>query len=104
MVALAPPWIQVSLAWILAANAADLVMTLWGIQAQRIIEANPIMGPVMSVSPAAAILLKFALVVGGVLALYWAYPRRPVFTGVAILFLCGVMAMVMGLHAVWILT
>lgn len=97
-----PSWVRLSLVWILMTNAADVVLTLWGIQAERIVEANPVMAPVLAASPAAAVTLKFALVVGGVLALYWAYPLRPRFTGVAILFLCGVMFTVMGLHMAWI--
>lgn len=99
---LQPLWVRYALSWILLSNGADLVLTLWGVQMARIAEGNPVMAALLSVSPAGAILTKFSAVLLGVLALFWAYPRRPVFTGSAILFLCAVMAVVIGMHAIWI--
>lgn len=100
----APPvWVRASLAWVLLSNAADLVLTLWGIDLGRIAEANPIMAPILAANPQLAIVLKVFLAAGGVMALYWAYPRRPRFTGAAVGFISLVMLWVMYLHGLWIL-
>lgn len=97
-----PLWVRYALSWLLLSNGADLLLTLWGLEMARITEGNPVMAALLSASPAGAILAKFGLVLFGVLALFWAFPRRPVFTGMAILFLCAVMALVLGIHVVWV--
>ncbi len=103
MISTAPPLlVRYGLAWILVANAADLALTLWGVNVGVISEGNPIMARVLQATPAGLIVLKVALVVGGTLALYWAYPRRPRFTGGAIGFLTLVMGAVMGMHVAWV--
>jgi len=102
-VASPPLWIRAALAWILLANGFDMAVTLVGLQMQRIEEANPIMALAFRAGPAAVVVLKVVLVGGGVIALYWAYPKRPRFVAAGIGFVCAIMMGVMALHLAWIL-
>lgn len=101
-VASPPLWIRAALAWIILANAFDMALTLVGVQANRIQEANPIMRLALQAGPMTAVALKVALVGSSVAALYWAYPRRPRFAAAGIGFLCAIMMGVMALHLSWI--
>jgi hypothetical protein len=67
------------LAWLLlllwVANLCDLALTLGATALRRASEANPLMDPLMGVSPAGAALLKVGLIVL-VLTLLWLLRRR----------------------------
>lgn len=100
----APPTaVRYGLIWIALSNALDLGLTLWGVRLGVIEEANPLMAPVLTASPAALAGLKLLVVAAAVAALVWAYPRRPRFTGGAVALLSLVMLGVMGMHLSWVL-
>lgn len=97
-----PTWLYAALAWILASNAADLALTLWGLRLGVIREANPLLAPLLAANPTMAAALKLAAAGAAVLILHWAYPirRRLVAAGVVAISLALLGVLI--LHAWWI--
>lgn len=97
-----PVWLSAGLWWILAAGAADLALTLWGLRLGVIGEANPLLAPLITARPLLAACLKMGVTGVAVLFLHWAYPGRSrlVTLGVAVASLS--LLWVLMLHAAWI--
>lgn len=89
--------------WIMLSNAVDLVLTMWGLRLRVIWEGNPLFAALLEANPALAGALKMATALAGVMILYWAYPRSPRLVGVGVLLVGTGMALVLSLHARWIL-
>ncbi|HYG58251.1 MAG TPA: DUF5658 family protein [Symbiobacteriaceae bacterium] len=97
-----PVWLVAGLTLILAGNVLDLALTLWGLRAQVIREANPFLAPLLEGSPALGAALKLGVAVAGVAVLCWAYPRSPRLVAGAVAVVALATLAVLMLHAVWI--
>lgn len=97
-----PIWLHASLAWILASNAADLALTLWGLRLGVIREANPLLAPLLAANPAAAAGLKLAAAAVAVLIMYLAYPLRPRLVAAGVSLVSVMLLGVLLLHAWWV--
>jgi len=97
-----PAWLRMAVVWILAANGADLGLTVWGLELRVIAEANPIFARMMAISPVLAGVLKMGVAAGALWFLYRVYPRNPrlVTAGVAVVGIA--MAIVLIMHADWL--
>jgi hypothetical protein len=97
-----PLWLHGALAWILASNAADLALTVWGLRLGVIAEANPLLAPLLATRPALAGGLKLAAATVSVFILYLAYPVRPRLVAAGVLVISLALLFVLVLHAIWI--
>lgn len=97
-----PVWFYAALAWILAANAADLALTLWGLRLGVIREANPLLAPLLASRPDLATGLKLATAGAAVVILYFAYPMRQRLVGAAVAVISVALLGVLVLHALWV--
>lgn len=98
-----PLWVKLLLLLIMLTNAADLILTLWGIRLGVIAEANPLMAPLIRVCPGLAALIKLTAAGCGCGILYWAYPRQRPLVTTGLLVIAAAMATVMGLHSRWLI-
>lgn len=97
-----PVWFHAALAWILAGNAADLALTLWGLRLGVIHEANPLLAPLLAARPGLAAGLKLAAAAAAVLILYMVYPLRQRLVAGAVAVVSLALLGVLILHAWWI--
>lgn len=97
-----PAWLSAGLWWILAAGAADLALTLWGLRLGVIGEANPLLAPLITTRPLLAGCLKMGVTGAAVLFLHWAYPWRSRLVGLGVGVVSLSLLWVMLLHATWI--
>jgi hypothetical protein len=97
-----PAWLRFGVGWILISNAADLVLTLWGLRLRTIWEGNPLIAWLLAVSPVLAVVLKLGVAAWGGSVLYWAYPRNPRLVMAGVLLVGLGMALVLRLHAGWV--